>query len=146
MIIKYKVINKKVKHPAKQSSSIIPNPLFKLSAHKIGPILTISKSALERIKLIQEQEGSGFLRITVDGGGCSGFSYSFKFDNERLKDDIVASTDKSGKPALVTDNISLTYLTGSEINWKEDLGGASFSIDNPNATSSCGCGTSFSVT
>ncbi len=108
--------------------------------------LTISKSALERIKLIQEQEGSGFLRITVDGGGCSGFSYSFKFDNERLKDDIVASTDKSGKPALVTDNISLTYLTGSEINWKEDLGGASFSIDNPNATSSCGCGTSFSVT
>ena len=109
--------------------------------------LTISESALKRIKLIQGQEGKGFLRITVDGGGCSGFSYSFNFDNSiLLKDDIIASTDSEGKPALVTDNISLTYLTGSEITWKEDLNGAAFSIDNPNATSSCGCGTSFSVT
>ena len=108
--------------------------------------LTISENALNRIKVIQEQEGKGFLRITVDGGGCSGFSYSFKFDNENLKDDIIASTNKNGEPTLVTDNISLTYLTGSEITWKEDLNGATFSIDNPNATSSCGCGTSFSVT
>ncbi|MBH87598.1 MAG: iron-sulfur cluster assembly accessory protein [Pelagibacterales bacterium] len=108
--------------------------------------LTISKSALKRIEYIQKQEGEGFLRITVDGGGCSGFSYSFKFDKETLKDDIVASKDDNGKPALVTDNVSLTYLAGSEINWKEDLSGASFTIDNPNATSSCGCGTSFSVT
>ena len=108
--------------------------------------LTISENALNRIKVIQEQEGKGFLRITVDGGGCSGFSYSFKFDNENLKDDIIASTNKNGEPTLVTDNISLTYLTGSEITWKEDLNGATFSIDNPNATSSCGCGSSFSVT
>lgn len=108
--------------------------------------LTISKSALERIKHIQKHEGDGFLRITVDGGGCSGFSYSFKFDQETLKDDIIASKDSHGKPALVTDTISLTYLAGSEITWKEDLNGAAFSIDNPNATSSCGCGTSFSVT
>jgi iron-sulfur cluster assembly accessory protein len=107
--------------------------------------LSISQSALARIKLIQEKEGKGFLRITVDGGGCSGFSYSFNFDKKTLKNDIVASIDKDGKPALVTDNISLTYLTGSEITWIENLNGASFSIDNPNATSSCGCGTSFSV-
>ena len=89
--------------------------------------LLITEDALERIKLIQSQEGEGFLRITVDGGGCSGFS-------------------KNGLPALVTDTISLNYLSGSKITWKEDLSGASFSIDNPNATSSCGCGTSFSVT
>ena len=108
--------------------------------------LSITEDALERIKLIQSQEGKGFLRITVDGGGCSGFSYSFNFDNKQLEDDIIASIDKNGHPALVTDNISLNYLSGSEITWKEDLSGASFSIDNPNATSSCGCGTSFSVT
>ena len=108
--------------------------------------LSITEDALERIKLIQSQEGEGFLRITVDGGGCSGFSYSFNFDNKKLEDDIIASSDKNGLPALVTDTISLNYLSGSKITWKEDLSGASFSIDNPNATSSCGCGTSFSVT
>ena len=108
--------------------------------------LSITEDALERIKLIQSQEGEGFLRITVDGGGCSGFSYSFNFDNKKLEDDIIASSDKNGLPALVTDTISLNYLTGSKITWKEDLSGASFTIDNPNATSSCGCGTSFSVT
>ena len=108
--------------------------------------LTITKNALERIKLIQEKEGNGFLRITVDGGGCSGFSYSFNFDDKKLKDDIIASTDKDGKPALVTDNVSINFLAGSEITWKEDLSGASFTIDNPNATSRCWCGTSFSVT
>jgi len=108
--------------------------------------LSITEDALARIKLIQSQEGEGFLRITVDGGGCSGFSYSFNFDNKKLEDDIIASSDKNGLPALVTDTISLNYLSGSKITWKEDLSGASFSIDNPNATSSCGCGTSFSVT
>ena len=56
--------------------------------------LTITKNALERIKLIQDKEGNGFLRVTVDGGGCSGFSYSFNFDNKTLQDDIIASTDK----------------------------------------------------
>ena len=108
--------------------------------------LSITEDALKRIKLIQSQEGKGFLRITVDGGGCSGFSYSFNFDNKQLEDDIIATMDKNGHPALVTDIISLNYLSGSQITWKEDLSGASFSIDNPNATSSCGCGTSFSVT
>ena len=108
--------------------------------------LSITEDALKRIKLIQSQEGKGFLRITVDGGGCSGFSYSFNFDNKQLEDDIIATMDKNGHPALVTDSISLNYLSGSQITWKEDLSGASFSIDNPNATSSCGCGTSFSVT
>ena len=108
--------------------------------------LSITDEALKRIKLIQSQEGEGFLRITVDGGGCSGFSYSFNFDNKKLEDDIIASSDNNGSPALVTDTISLNYLSGSKITWKEDLSGASFSIDNPNATSSCGCGTSFSVT
>jgi len=108
--------------------------------------LSITEDALKRIKLIQSQEGNGFLRITVDGGGCSGFSYSFNFDNKQLEGDIIASTDKNGDPTLVTDSTSFNYLTGSQITWKEDLSSASFSIDNPNATSNCGCGTSFSVT
>ena len=108
--------------------------------------LSITEDALKRIKLIQSQEGNGFLRITVNGGGCSGFSYSFNFDNKQLEGDIIASTDKNGEPTLVTDSISFNYLTGSQITWKADLSSASFSIDNPNATSSCGCGTSFSVT
>ena len=107
--------------------------------------LSVTEEALKRIKLIQSLEGNGFLRVTVDGGGCSGFSYSFNFDSKKTDNDIIAITDKNGEPALVTDDISLNYLAGSKITWKEDINGASFSIDNPNATSSCGCGTSFSV-
>ena len=83
--------------------------------------LLITEDALERIKLIQSQEGEGFLRITVDGGGCSGFSYSFNFDNKKLEDDIIASSDKNGLPALVTDTISLNYLSGSKITWKDSV-------------------------
>ena len=108
--------------------------------------LSITKEAIDRIKLIKNEEGNGFLRITVDGGGCSGFSYSFSFDYDTSDDDIIAFTDSNGSPTLVTDNTSITYLSGSKINWDENLNGAAFTIDNPNATSSCGCGTSFSVT
>ena len=90
--------------------------------------------------------GISFLRISVDGGGCSGFSYSFSFDYNTKDEDIIAFTDSSGYPTLVTDNTSMIYLNGSKINWDESLNGAAFTIDNPNATSNCGCGTSFSVT
>ena len=110
-------------------------------------MITISKEALERITLIRSKQGDGYLRISVDGGGCSGFSYSFKFENKNQdKDDIIAIKDLDGNAAVVTDEISMNYISGSKVSWKEDLAGASFVIDNPNATSNCGCGTSFSIT
>ena len=108
--------------------------------------LLITDAAIDRINLIKNTEGKGFLRITVDGGGCSGFSYSFTFDYNTKQDDIIAFTDSRGSPTLVTDDTSMIYLEGSKITWIENLNGAAFTIDNPNATSSCGCGTSFSVT
>jgi len=108
--------------------------------------LSITDEAIDRINLIKNKEGKGFLRISVDGGGCSGFSYSFSFDYNTKDEDIIAFTDSSGYPTLVTDNTSMIYLNGSKINWDESLNGAAFTIDNPNATSNCGCGTSFSVT
>ena len=108
--------------------------------------LSITESAINRINFIKSNEGKGFLRITVDGGGCSGFSYSFSFDKKTNDNDIIAYASKDGSPTLVTDNASIIYLNGSEITWEESLSGASFIIDNPNATSNCGCGTSFSVT
>ena len=110
-------------------------------------MITISQEALERITLIRSKQGDGYLRISVDGGGCSGFSYSFKFENKNQdKDDIIAIKDFDGNAAVVTDEISMNYISGSKVSWKEDLTGASFVIDNPNATSSGGCGTSFSIT
>ena len=108
--------------------------------------LFVADSAIDRINLIENSEGKGFLRITVDGGGCSGFSYSFSYDSKISEDDIIVGNHKNGSPAVVTDNTSIIYLSGSKISWNEDLNGASFNIDNPNATASCGCGTSFSVT
>jgi iron-sulfur cluster insertion protein len=82
------------------------------------------------------------LRITVSGGGCSGFQYGFAFDNQKNEDDYVF--EHMGI-AVVTDDASLDLLNGSVIDFVEDLMGASFQIKNPNATASCGCGSSFAV-
>ncbi len=82
------------------------------------------------------------LRITVSGGGCSGFQYGFSFDNQKNEDDYVF--EHMGI-AVVTDDASLDLLNGSLIDFVEDLMGASFQIKNPNATASCGCGSSFAV-
>ena len=82
------------------------------------------------------------LRVAVNGGGCSGFQYEFAITGERNDDDFVI--EKDGVTVLV-DEISLNYLGGSEIDYAEELIGAAFKIKNPNATASCGCGTSFSV-
>ena len=82
------------------------------------------------------------LRITVDGGGCQGFEYIFKPDTEKNSNDHVF--EKNGA-IVITDEISLPFLEGSEIDYVDDLIGAHFKVNNPNANSSCGCGTSFSV-
>ena len=82
------------------------------------------------------------LRVRVEGGGCSGFQYKFDIERERADDDLVIAT--SGATVLI-DPVSLQYMAGSEIDFVDDLIGASFKINNPKATASCGCGTSFSL-
>jgi iron-sulfur cluster insertion protein len=104
----------------------------------------LTESAARRIALLKEQEqaGSAFLRIAVSGGGCSGFQYGFSFDKERNDDDAVFERDGV---AIVVDEVSLELLSGAEVDFVEDLMGASFQVRNPNAASSCGCGNSFSI-
>ena len=108
-----------------------------------GPI-TISNSAARQVaRLLSNEEDIGqALRVTVSGGGCSGFQYGFAFDAKRQDGDIIIEQD--GVTVLV-DSISAGYMAGSEIDYVNDLIGASFQVKNPKAVSSCGCGTSFSL-
>lgn len=104
--------------------------------------ITLTQGAAKRINEIMAAEGRTFLRVSVQGGGCSGFSYAFDFADAAEPDDLVIERD--GAKVLI-DEVSLPFLTGSEIDFVQELIGASFKIKNPNATMSCGCGTSFSV-
>jgi iron-sulfur cluster assembly accessory protein len=103
----------------------------------------VSARAAKRIAAILEGESQPtMLRVAVTGGGCSGFQYNFTLDDARLDDDLVVERD--GAKVLI-DPVSLDFLKGAEIDFTDDLIGAAFKVNNPNATSSCGCGTSFSV-
>ena len=105
--------------------------------------VTISERAARRIGEILKTEGDGaMLRISVEGGGCSGFQYKFDMDRAQAPDDVIVRRD--GATVLI-DQVSLQFLAGSEIDFVDDLIGASFRVVNPNATASCGCGTSFSI-
>jgi len=105
--------------------------------------VTITERAARRIGEILHTEPSGaMLRISVQGGGCSGFQYKFDVDRSQASDDVTIMRD--GVTVLV-DQVSLQYLAGSEIDFVDDLIGASFKINNPKAKASCGCGTSFSL-
>lgn len=105
--------------------------------------VTLSDSAARRIAEITATEADNkMLRVTVSGGGCSGFQYGFELDNEHTDDDLVI--EKAGATVLI-DSVSLMYMEGSEIDFVDDLIGAAFQIKNPNATAACGCGTSFSI-
>jgi iron-sulfur cluster assembly accessory protein len=105
--------------------------------------VTVSARAAKRIATILKGEPSpAMLRIAVTGGGCSGFQYNFTIDDARMDDDLVVERD--GATVLI-DPVSLDFLKGSEIDFVDDLIGQAFKINNPNATASCGCGTSFSV-
>ena len=101
-------------------------------------------SAAAKVRELIEEEGNDSLklRVFVQGGGCSGFQYGFTFDEETNEDDTVM--EKNGVQLLI-DAMSYQYLVGAEIDYKEDLEGAQFVIKNPNATTSCGCGSSFSA-
>ena len=105
--------------------------------------ISLTPSAAKRINVIlAKQADANMLRVAVDGGGCSGFSYRFEFAEAVNEDDIVVELDGA---QVVIDEMSVEFLTGSEIDFAEEVIGSAFKINNPNATSSCGCGTSFSV-
>lgn len=107
------------------------------------PALLVTERAATRIRSILSGEPAGAsLRVSVNGGGCSGFQYAFDIETARNADDIVI--DAAGAAVLI-DTISLDYLSGSELDFVDDLMGRSFRIQNPHATSSCGCGTSFAI-
>ena len=107
-------------------------------------LISLSENAAKLIAFLKKQEGdeSLALRIAVNGGGCSGFTYQFSFDAERQEDDLVVRRDEA---ELVIDPMSVAYLAGSEVDYVEDMVGAFFNIKNPNATAACGCGHSFAI-
>jgi iron-sulfur cluster insertion protein len=114
------------------------------AAVEMPPPLVFTDAAAAKVKQLIDEEGNPELklRVFVQGGGCSGFQYGFTFDEAINEDD--ATMVKNGVTLLI-DSMSYQYLTGAEIDYKEDLEGAQFVIKNPNATTTCGCGSSFSV-
>ena len=105
--------------------------------------VTVSPRAARRIGDILKSEPPGsMLRVSVEGGGCSGFQYRFDMERDKAEDDTVLARDSA---VVLVDAVSLQYLAGSEIDFVDDLIGASFKIHNPQAKASCGCGTSFSL-
>jgi len=109
----------------------------------LTPDVTLTASAAKRINaILAKQDGAAFLRVSVEGGGCSGFSYKFDFAQEAAAGDAIIELD--GARVLI-DEMSLEFLKGSQIDFSSELIGAAFKIRNPNATAACGCGTSFSV-
>jgi len=105
--------------------------------------ITVTERAARQIGRILQKEPPGtMLRVSVEGGGCSGFQYKFDVDRTRESEDVVITRDNA---TVLIDPLSLGYLAGSEIDFVDDLIGASFRINNPQAKSSCGCGTSFSL-
>ena len=113
------------------------------SPASINPLEFTSAAATKVSQLIAEEDNDQLkLRVYVQGGGCSGFSYKFDLTNERNSDDVVY--EQNGTTILI-DELSLVYMGGSVVDFVDDLIGQSFQIKNPNAVASCGCGTSFSV-
>ncbi|QFU16274.1 iron-sulfur cluster insertion protein ErpA [Microvirga thermotolerans] len=105
--------------------------------------ITLTPRAAKRINEIMATEPEGsMLRISVNGGGCSGFQYAFDIESKRQEDDLLVERDGA---AVVVDQVSIQYMDGSVIDFVDDLIGQSFKIENPHATASCGCGTSFSL-
>ncbi len=105
--------------------------------------ITLTESAARRIsEIVAEESHNKLLRVSVEGGGCSGFQYKFDLVPEGGPDDLVI--ERNGAKVLI-DPVSIMYMSGAEIDFVDDLIGASFKINNPNATAGCGCGTSFSI-
>ncbi len=107
-------------------------------------LLEFSDSAVKKLQALQEEEGKPnlMLRVSVYGGGCSGFQYTFSLEEEVNTNDRAV---EKGGATLIIDQMSYQYLAGSEVDFSEGLEGAMFVVNNPNATSTCGCGSSFSI-
>ena len=122
----------------------MPNDLLVNNDVETKPFGLTESAAVQISKLLHMEEESEkkFMRVAVEGGGCSGFQYIFKFDTERNNDDLVFV--KNGVEVVV-DETSLELVTGGRLDYVEELIGSYFQIANPNASSSCGCGTSFSI-
>ena len=108
----------------------------------IQPVTLTERAARRITEILKEEPETTMLRLAVTGGGCSGFQYDFCLDDARAEDDLLIR--RAGAVVLI-DPVSLDFLKGSEIDFVEEMIGASFKVNNPNATASCGCGTSFSV-
>jgi iron-sulfur cluster assembly accessory protein len=105
--------------------------------------VTLSDRAAKRIgQILQKEPDGAMLRVSVEGGGCSGFQYKFDIERAKAVDDLVLARDGA---VVLIDPMSVNYMAGSEIDFVDDLIGQSFKIVNPLATASCGCGTSFSI-
>ncbi len=105
--------------------------------------VTLTERAARRIgQILSGEPADAKLRVSVEGGGCSGFQYKFDIEREQATDDLIVSRDGA---AVLIDPVSLRYLLGSEIDFVDDLIGASFKVHNPQAKASCGCGTSFTL-
>lgn len=105
--------------------------------------MTLSPSAAARVAAIAAKQGKpAILRLSVEGGGCSGFQYKFGLDDGPECDDLVV---EQGGVSLVVDPVSLDLVAGSVVDYVESLGGAAFKVENPNASAGCGCGSSFAV-
>ncbi len=106
--------------------------------------LNFSAAAAAKVRELVQEEGNPelALRVYIQGGGCSGFQYGFEFDENRAEDDLAVQTDGV---TLLVDPLSLQYLMGAEVDYTESLHGAQFVIRNPNAKTTCGCGSSFSM-
>jgi iron-sulfur cluster insertion protein len=115
-----------------------------IATESMPPLIVFTDSAAGKVKQLVDEEGNPDLklRVFVQGGGCSGFQYGFTFDEIVNEDDT--KMEKNGVMLLI-DAMSLQYLAGAEIDYKDDLEGAQFVIKNPNATSTCGCGSSFTA-
>jgi iron-sulfur cluster insertion protein len=107
-----------------------------------APAFSVSDRAAERVAEIASAQGHAALRVSVLAGGCSGFQYRFELDDQKQPDDLVV---EAGPAKVWVDPVSMDFLAGSQLDYADELMGAYFTVRNPNATSACGCGTSFSV-
>ena len=109
----------------------------------MAEMLTLTEAAAKRVATIAEKQAKpAILRLSVEGGGCSGFQYKFDLADAAEDDDVVSET---GGVRLVVDPISLDLVAGSQVDFVESLGGAAFRVENPNAAAGCGCGSSFGI-
>lgn len=113
-------------------------------ASNVEANIEFTQRAADKVRQLMQNEGNQALklRVFITGGGCSGFSYGFTFDEEVAEDDAVVERDGV---AMVVDALSFPYLAGAEVDFHEDLQGAQFVVQNPNAASTCGCGNSFAI-